>query len=253
MQRKHIIKILEPLVLRPSARNNRLRMLRMILNHSIDIGWRETNPAANVKKLQGSTDGFHTWTESEIERFFEVFRPGTLAHDTVSLMLFTGAARSDVVCLGWQNIHETRLKYRRKKTAKQGGAVIDIQIHPELSRVISGLPRDRLTFLETSTGKSRSPNGLGNLMRKWCDQAGLGLCTSHGLRKACATRLAEAGASEREIMAWTGHKSPQMVETYAGKARRGLMADSAFEKMTGNKTGSKVDEPKEKVRQNDNK
>ncbi|WP_074920847.1 site-specific integrase [Sedimentitalea nanhaiensis] len=38
------------------------------------------------------------------------------------------------------------------------------------------------------------------------------------MRKACATRLAEAGASEREIMAWTGRTSPQMVQVYAGKA-----------------------------------
>ncbi|MEO9781462.1 MAG: tyrosine-type recombinase/integrase, partial [Sedimentitalea sp.] len=45
-------------------------------------------------------------------------------------------------------------------------------------------------------------------MRKWCNAAKLPDCTSHGLRNACATRLAKAGASEREIMAWTGHTSP---------------------------------------------
>lgn len=76
-----------------------------------------------------------------------------------------------------------------------------------LQAVLDLLPKDKLTFLETLNGQSRSSNGLGNLVRKWCDVAGLPNCTSHGLRKACATRLAEAGASEREIMAWTGHKT----------------------------------------------
>lgn len=103
-----------------------------------------------------------------------------------------------------------------------------------------------MTFLETNGARSRSANGLGNAMRKWCDEAGLPDCASHGLRKACATRLAEAGASEREIMAWTGHTSPKMVQIYAGKARRGLLADNGFEKLIKNKTGSKLDEPNTK-------
>lgn len=90
---------------------------------------------------------------------------------------------------------------------------------------------------------ARSANGLGNAMRKWCNAAKLPDCTPHGLRKAFATRLAEAGASEREIMAWTGHISPQMVQVYAGKARRGLMADQGLVKLRQNETGSEIDEP----------
>nr|WP_296763893.1 hypothetical protein [Sediminimonas sp.] len=55
--------------------------------------------------------------------------------------------------------------------------------------------------------------------------------------------MAEAGASEREIMAWTGHSSPQMVQIYASKARRGLMADQGLAKLIRNETGSGIDEP----------
>ncbi len=79
-------------------------------------------------------------------------------------------------------------------------------------------------------------------MRRWWDDAGLPKCSAHGLRKACATRLAEAGATEREIVAWTGHMSPTMVQAYAGKARRGLLADHGFEMLIRNEQGSKVDE-----------
>tara|TARA_R110000787_G_scaffold20178_1_gene60150 strand:+ start:847 stop:1035 length:189 start_codon:yes stop_codon:yes gene_type:complete len=58
--------------------------------------------------------------------------------------------------------------------------------------------------------------------------------------------LAEAGASEREILAWTGHASPQMVQIHAGKTRRGLMADQGFAKLRKNETGSNTDEPNSK-------
>ncbi|MBK0329385.1 tyrosine-type recombinase/integrase [Rhodobacteraceae bacterium F11138] len=104
-------------------------------------------------------------------------------------------------------------------------------------------PERQLTFLETRNRRSRTANGLGTAMRTWRDDAGLPNCSAHGLRKACATWLAEARATEREIMAWTGHNSTEMVQVYAGKARRGLLADHGFEKLIKSEQGSKLDEP----------
>lgn len=243
MKRAHVVKLLEPLADRPSARNNRLRMLRMLLNHAVEIGWRSDNPTTAVKKMRTGSQGFHTWTEDELAAFFSHHEIGSTAHTAVTLMLYTGCSRVDAVRLGWQNVSGSRIQYRRQKTERFSEVVVDIPIHPDLQRVLDILPKSQMTFLETSGGRSRSANGLGNAMRKWCNAAKLPDCTSHGLRKACATRLAEAGASEREIMAWTGHTSPQMVQIYAGKARRGLMADQGFAKLRQNETGSQIDEP----------
>jgi len=246
MKRQHVIKLLEPLTDRPSARNNRLRMLRMLMNHAVELGWRASNPTSAIKKMRTNKQGFHTWSDDEVQRFFECHKAGTVAHTAVTLMLHTACARSDVVKLGWQNLKGDRLQYRRQKTEGVSAVLIDIPVHPELRSVLDQLPRDKLTFLETTSGRSRTANGLGTSMRKWCDAAGLPECAAHGLRKACATRLAEAGATEREIMAWTGHTSPTMVQVYAGKARRGLLADHGFEKLIRNEQGSKVDEPNKK-------
>lgn len=246
MKRAHVVKLLEPLTDRPSARNNRLRMLRMLLNHAIEVGWRSDNPATAIKKMRTGSQGFHTWTEDELSAFFAHHEVGSTAHTAVTLMLYTACSRADAVRLGWQNVSGDRIQYRRKKTERFSEVVVDIPIHPELQRVLGTLPKTQMTFLETIGGRSRSTNGLGTAMRKWCNAANLPGSAAHGLRKACATRLAEAGASEREIMAWTGHTSPQMVQIYAGKARRGLMADQGFAKMRQNETGSKSDEPKDK-------
>lgn len=243
MKRAHVIKLLEPLTDRPSARNNRLRMLHMLLNHAVEIGWRLDNPSAAIKKMRTGSQGFHTWTEDELSAFFKYHKAGTTAHTAVSIMLHTACSRVDAVRLGWQNVKGSRIQYRRQKTQRYSGIIVDIPIHPDLQKVFDTLSKSQMTFLETSSNRSRSANGLGNAMRKWCNAADLPDCSSHGLRKACATRLAEAGASEREIMAWTGHTSPQMVQIYAGKARRGLMADQGFAKLLQNETGSKVDEP----------
>lgn len=243
MKRAHVVKLLEPLTDRPSARNNRLRMLRMLLNHAVEIGWRSDNPTAAIKKMRTGSQGFHTWTEDELNTFLACHEIGSTAHTAVTLVLYTACSRVDAVRLGWQNVNGSRLQYRRQKTERFSEVVVDIPIHPDLQRVLDALPKSQMTFLETSSGRSRSANGLGNQMREWCNAAKLQDCTSHWLRKACATRLAEAGASEREIMAWTGHTSPQMVQIYASKARRGLMADQGFAKLRQNETGSNLDEP----------
>jgi integrase len=49
-------------------------------------------------------------------------------------------------------------------------------------------------------------------------------CSAHGLRKLAAKRLAEAGCSDRQIMAITGHKTVSEVSRYteaAEQAKRG--------------------------------
>src|SRR3546814_13811445 len=84
------------------------------------------------------------------------------------------------------------------------GALVDIPIHPELKRVLEGTPRQNMTFLVTEYGKPFTANGFGNWMRDRYDEAGLPQCSSHGLRKAMAKRLAEAGCSLKEIMSITG-------------------------------------------------
>ncbi|HEU0221443.1 MAG TPA: hypothetical protein VFR34_04415, partial [Paracoccaceae bacterium] len=83
------------------------------------------------------------------ERFLAVHPPGTVAHTAMTLMLHTGAARADVVKLGWGNVKAGRISYRRQKTSRSGGVMIDIPLHPELAAVLEGCPRDAFTFLQT--------------------------------------------------------------------------------------------------------
>jgi integrase len=54
---------------------------------------------------------------------------------------------------------------------------------------------------------------------------------SHGLRKATAAALAEAGASTHEIAAVTGHTSLEEIERYTRAARKKKLADAAMAKL----------------------
>jgi hypothetical protein len=60
------------------------------------------------------------------------------------------------------------------------------------------------------------------------DDAGLPHCTAHGLRKAAAARLAELGASEKEIMAVTGHRTSKEITRYTRGASQRILAANAI-------------------------
>jgi integrase len=231
LERRHILEIMADKADTPAAANRLLKLLRQIMNHAIALEMRRDNPTLGVKPFTLDGDGYHTWTEDEISRFYEVHAPRTVANLAMTMMLCTGAARSDAVKLGWGNVKDGRISYRRTKTRRTSDLVVDIPIHPDLAEALDLLSSDGFTFLQTAYGKSRSPNGLGNMMRGWCDSAGLPECTSHGLRKACARRLAEAGATTHEIAAVTGHATLQEVERYTRDAQRSGLADSGFDKL----------------------
>lgn len=229
LQRQHVLKLIGAKAETPHAANFLLRMIRLLMAHAVEVGLRTDDPTLGVKKFSTAGDGFHTWDEGEIARFYEMHALGSTAHLAMTLMLYTGAARVDAVRLGWGNIgRDGRLRYRREKTKRKTPVLIDIPVHPELEAALALVPRDRFTFLQTSRGEARSPNGLGNSMRRWCDAAGLPECTSHGLRKACARRLAEAGATPNMIAAVTGHTTLKEVSRYTAAANRTGLADAGF-------------------------
>lgn len=231
VERRHVRAILSARSETPAAANSLRDRLKALMDLAVDLEWRKENPVITVKRLKVRSKGFHTWSEKEIEKYNATHKPGTLAHTAMTLMLYTGAARSDVVKLGPRNVVGNRISYRRQKTEDIGGVLIDIPIHRELRAVLDPCPKERFTFLEARKGEIRSPKGFGNKMRDWCDEAGLPNCTSHGLRKAIARRLAEAGASPHEIMAVTGHATLAEVTRYTREADRHTLADDAMTRL----------------------
>ncbi|WP_170571139.1 hypothetical protein [Ruegeria atlantica] len=71
MKLRHVKQILAKKANTPSAANNLRKRLIQLMDHAVDLEWRDDNPvrATKTKKLSG--DGFHTWSEREIAKFFE--------------------------------------------------------------------------------------------------------------------------------------------------------------------------------------
>lgn len=231
----------------PEAANNRIKAFRQIYSWALEAEIDDTikgNPARDVRYFPSTGEGFHSWTVDELEQF-EAHHPiGTRARLALALLLYTGQRRSDVVRFGRQHVRPgsfeiggegvrinwlffTQWKNRNRKPIR-----LEIPIIPELQRIIDASSTGDLTFLVTEYGHPFTSNGFGNKMRRWCDEAGLPQCSSHGLRKAAAVRLAELGCTDREIMSILGHITQKQVDLYTRGVRQRRLAENVLRRIT---------------------
>ncbi len=211
----------------PSAANRVKKNLSMLFNFAIKHGYHKFNPASLADRRKENPDGYHTWTEAEIEQYRATHPSGSKPRMVMLLLLNTGASRQDAIRLGWQNCAEGRIRFRRNKT----GVEANLPILPELVEELDRLPRDQLLFITHSGGKPYKPETFGNWFKKMCKVAGLPHCNAHGLRKSLATRLANAGATPDEIRAALAHKTNEEGKTYTKQADRARLADSGLDKL----------------------
>jgi integrase len=212
----------------PEAANGRLKALRRLFAWAIDAGHAERNPAKDVPKLRGNSEGFHTWSIEEVHQFEARHPIGTKARLALALLLFTGTRRSDVVTLGRQMVRDGELRWTEAKGRTRQRKERAIPILPELRRVIDASPTGTLCYLETAFGRPFTAAGFGNWFRDRCNEARLPHCSAHGLRKAGATILANNGASEHQLMAVYGWASPKQAAIYTRQANRRKLASDVM-------------------------
>lgn len=222
----------------PNSANTDRRVLCFILDQAVALGLVDTNVARPTRKLPTYGVGFYTWTETDIQTFLTFHSLGTVAHLAVMLLLHTGAGREDVVRFGMLNVVNGRFKYDKQQALDRHAIPFDIPILPALRQCIDFASKTG-TFLQTATGAQRSAAGFGNLMRKWCDEAGLKKCTAHGLRKACARRLSDAGATEQQLAAVMAYSDTTPPHSIIGMGNRAGLSDDAIGRLCGVPASSK--------------
>lgn len=236
-QRRHLQTMLGTMSSTPMAANDFLKKFHLLMVFAISLDMRNDDPTVSVQKYKNKSTGFHTWNEEEIKQFEDAHPSGTKARLAFSIMIYLGVRRGDAVKLGWQHIRQGRFHFKQNKTH----GALSLPIVSALQKELDKTPRDNLTLITTENGRARPAKGLGQSMRTWCEEAGLpDRCRCHGLRKAAARRLAEAGCTPHEIMAITGHKSLNEVARYTEAVKQVTLSDTAVAKLTN---------PKQKVSQ----
>lgn len=130
--------------------------------------------------------------------------------------------------MSWRDIEDGIIRVVQMKT----GTKVWIPLHRHLREVLAASPREHIAILVTGWGKPFTPAGFGGWMADKIEDAGLpDECVTHGLRKAAARRLAEAGCSANEIASITGHKTLAEVERYTREVDQKKMARAAIDRL----------------------
>ena len=209
----------------PNAANERLKILSQVFKLAIARGWRKDNPVRDVPRLSTPKGGHETATDSDIEKY-EAFHTSGAAKRAMVLLKAFGMRVSDLRILGPQHVRNGLLIFDTVKT----GARCELEITAEAAKEIAGC-RD-LVFMLTESGKPfASDKALSQRVAKWFRQAGVEGVTAHGVRKWCATRAADNGATEYEMMAYFGWKDPKEARPYVQTASRRRLAASLSAKM----------------------
>ena len=236
LETKHIRAMLSKKSATPASANDTLRVIRLMMAHAVEEEWRKDDPSTSVRKLREAGTGIPTWTEEDIAAFEARWPLGTRAGLALALLLYTGQRRSDAVRMGRQHMRGGGIDVRQMKTS----AEVFIPIHHDLQRHIDLIPPGQLTLLVTVTGRPYSPSGLTDAFRDWIGEAGIPAGrTPHGLRKAQARRLAEAGCTAHQIASITGHKTLSEVQRYTKAVDQQRLAQAAILRLPRDASGTR--------------
>ncbi len=140
------------------------------------------------------------------------------------------------------------IQFVQKKNEKRMHKHMRLTIIPMLAEALDTVPKTQMTFLQTEYGKPFTPAGFGNWFRDRCDEAGLQGYSAHGLRKALQALGADAGLSDRELMAIAGHESSTETSRYTKKQDRDRLAASGMAKLAGVQVGNRIVPPPRRYR-----
>src|SRR5262249_55808635 len=226
LQRDHVVRLIAARAATPAMRTHCAARCGALMQHAVEIGLRSDDPTRDVRAISVKSEGYHSWTEAEIAQFEQRHPVGSRARLAFALLLYTGQRRSDVVRMGRQHLSDNAICVRQQKTGRE----VWIPVHESLAPLVSRAANN-MTFLLTGRGKPYTAASFGNWFRDQCRAARLHGCSPHGLRKAAARRLAEAGCSTHEIAAITGHASLKEIARYTEAADRKRLAQSAMTKV----------------------
>ena len=227
LQREHILGMLAAIE-RPSAKRHWLKAIRGLLRAAVPT-MRRDDPTEGIAGIKmPKTKGHHTWTDEEIAQYRAYWPLGTQQRLVMEIALETASRRGEVVRFGPQHIRNGRIRIERT----HGSEDVDMLMSLQLQAACDAMPKVHLTYIITAHGKPRSKYGLGNDFAKWATEAGLpARCRLHGLKKGGMRRLAEAGGTAHELMAFSGHKTLTEVQRYTADADRKRLADAAMAKL----------------------
>ena len=195
--------------------NRVLERIRAMFNKAIEWGWDGANPSTGIKKFrERSRDRF--MQPDELIRFHAALakEKNETARDYILMSLLTGARKSNVLAMQWNEVNWERAEWRISET--KNGEPVTVPLIPS---AMSILERRRVTgngkwIFPSESGK----NHYADPKKAWqrlLAEAQIADLRIHDIRRTLGSYQAMTGASLAIIGKSLGHKSQQATAIYS--------------------------------------
>jgi len=233
---------------RPYAANRLLALLSKMFNLAVAWQWRADNPTSGIPKFPEPKRD--RWlNDDELSRLLEALgrHPSQRAADAIRLLLLTGARRSEVFGMKWEEVDLargvwTKPAHTTKQKRTEHIPLSDQAVHL-LKRIMAH--SDGLSDFVFPSRNGDQP--IGDLKKSWAaiqKDAGLSGVRLHDLRHTYAAHLVSSGMSLPIVGRLLGHTQPQTTQRYAHLADAALrQATNQFGKKTTKVGGASSAQP----------
>lgn len=214
--------------------NATIRVLRLLLNYAVDLGELQINPAARPGLVDIEQRDV-VWSNEEVNLMVEVADKKGLFDMGTSILLsaYLAQREGDIITLDWINYKGGAFIVKQHKT----GAYICVPVHPILkARLDQYEYKHGLIIRSDVTGQKYTRSAFCHRFSEIRKEAAKQLpeisrCKFLDLRRTAIVRMAEAGCTEAQISAVSGHKIDtcrRILEVYL--PRNSKMASEAINK-----------------------
>lgn len=157
------------------------------------------NPCERAGRLHSQTRKDSVWTLDEEAALMAHASPQVRL--AVTLAAWTGQRQGDILRLTWKAYDGASLVVRQSKT----GVMVRVPVAAPLRAVLDATPRQAVQIVANRSGVPYTESGFRASFGKALDRSGVIGRTFHDWRGTFSTRAGEAGATDHEIAAVTGH------------------------------------------------
>jgi len=201
----------------PYAANRVVELLCSMFNRAREWGWEGENPATGVKafreqKRERFMDG------EELRRFFQGLGQelnGTI-RDYILISLLTGARRTNVQAMRWDEIKWKRATWTIPADKAKGGETVNVALSPVALRILENRKAETSNeWVFPGRGRSGHLEEPKSAWKRILKRAELTDLRLHDLRRTLGSWQAATGASLPIIGKSLGHKSLAATQIYA--------------------------------------
>lgn len=229
-RRKDALKVQEALQANWSKANERLAVLSILCKFAVDLEWIERNPVVDIPKLTGGE--YEPWPDDKLaayERYCDR-HDLTTARTIYELCVGTGQRIGDCVNMEWHDFDGEFMDVVQDKT----GTKLSIYCPARLQSYLASLPKAGRHILAKNLtapiAKRAAQKAVEDVRRALGIMDGPDRLVPHGWRYTAAVQLSDAGCSDDEVQAVTGHKTMEMVRKYRAKRDQRAASKRAQEK-----------------------